>query len=789
MNHRSGVAAAFLLALVATVPVAAGAQETPTTVQVSGWVRDSASRRPVPGAVVAVPDLNRSVATDQEGRYQISGLPSEVLLLTVRAIGYAPLAQRVDLTRGSLTVDLLLGVRPIELDTIVVSGERGDSTALHNEQAIAVMSAAEVARDRGQTIGETLKELPGVTVIQYGPSIAKPVVRGLHSQRVRVMNGDVPQEGQQWGEEHAPEIDAFAANEVEVIRGSGTVLYGSDALGGVVRVLPRPLPQTGHFGGLFSTNVFSNNHQGAGSLLLEGSSLGLPVLGRLGWRVQGTLRRAGDAQTPDYYLPNTGFEEKDASAAIGLSRSWGTSQLIFSHFGTDLGMYLGAHVTTKADLDRAMKDPLTSDSFSYTIGRPYQTVKHDLLSWRTELVLPPKFRLELNYSYQHNTRSEYDGIGFASGSTRPAFGLELYTHTLDLRLHHAPMGRFAGTFGLSGMRQGNLSPGRSFLIPQYRLYAGGVYGLEQVSLSQRWTLTAGLRYDHRWQHAYQYGDPVVISPDDERTWDGFSGSLSSAFQLGQGWSLAGSIGRTWRAPNVAELHSAGVHHGTAQYELGDSTIQREDGLNVDMTLRHISRSLRFEVSAYQNRINDYIFLRPFGDVSTVRGTYPGYRYDHTNARLRGVEASALFSPDWWWSFYVSGTLVRGIDRGTGDPLYDMPADRIITNIRLYGHSSGSVKDPYLELGATLVREQDQVPPVTIYKLPTDGYVMLNAEVGVGAVHLAGQPLTASLAVRNLLNVRYRDYLSRYRLFVNDPGRDIVLRLAVPFGDSAPLATQ
>jgi iron complex outermembrane receptor protein len=231
------------------------------------------------------------------------------------------------------------------------------------------------------------------------------------------------------------------------------------------------------------------------------------------------------------------------------------------------------------------------------------------------------------------------------------------------------------------------------------------------------------------------------------------------------------------------LYSAGVHHGTAQYQLGDSSITTERSINADVTLRHVGRAVRLELAAYQNMIDGYIYLRPFGDVATVRGAYPGYRFSQTDARLRGLEASALFSPDPWWSLYLSGTLVRGYDRTAGTNLFDIPADRLIANVRVYGPTSQRVREPYLEVGTTLVRRQDHVPPNTVYKLPTAGYALLNVEAGVGALRIAGAPLRLSVAVRNLLDTAYRDYLTRYRLFVDDPGRDVVVRLTVPFGDT------
>jgi iron complex outermembrane receptor protein len=752
--------------------------------RLDGTVSDSASSRPLPGALITLVRLGRAVSAGENGHYAFSGLPRDTLTLSVRVMGYAPRTLRVDLTQGDRHLDVALVASAIQLDNVTVTGQSTAQDALHKERATTLMSADEVQRGRGQTLGETIQQVPGVAIIQFGPSIAKPVVRGLHSQRLRVMNGDVPQEGQQWGEEHAPEIDAFAANEIEVIRGSGFVLYGSDAIAGVVRILPRPLPQAGVLGGEATMNLFSNNRQGAGSLLLEGADLTLPVIGRLGWRAQVSSRRAGDASTSDYYLQNTGFEERNFNLALGTTRGWGGTQLAYSRFSTDLGMYLGAHVSTVTDLERAMRDPLKSDSFSYDIARPNQSVSHDLVSWRTNVSLGRAAMLDVGYGYQHNHRAEYDGIGFASGSTRPAFGLELYTHSLDVRLHHAPLGHLAGTLGVSGMRQGNLSPGRSFLIPQYRIYSGGIYGLEQLALG-RWTMSAGLRYDYRWQHAFQFGDPVIISPEERRSWDGPSGSLGASFEFAPGWSIASTVGRAWRAPNVSERFSAGVHHGTAQYQLGDTSITTERSLSVDATVRHAGRSLRLELSAYNNQIDGYIYLRPFGDVATVRGAYPGYMFAQTNARLRGLEASMQWAPATWWSLYLSGTLVRGRDRTTGDVLFDIPADRLVANVRLTSSGGARVTAPYLELGTTLVRKQDHVPPNTVYMLPTAGYALFNVELGAASLNLLGRPLELSLGARNVFGTAHRDYLSRYRLFVDDAGRDVVLRITTAFGGTRP----
>ncbi len=375
-------------------PAGVAAQEVQRGAQarreIHGTVTDSASKEPVPGVTVVIPDLKLGALTDSSGRYRISGYLPATVTVMARSPGFAPVSRRVNLSRGSAEEDFVLARRATLLQGITVRGEtRADTAArfLALEQASSIISPVEIQQTRGVSVGETIKELPGVSVIQYGPSIAKPVVRGLHSQRVATINNGVPQEGQQWGGEHAPEIDAFAANEIEVIRGPGTILYGSGALAGVVRVTPRALPTQGAYSGEFTTNTFSNNRQGAASLLFEGADLNAPVLGRLGWRVQGSARRAGDAATPDYYLPNTGFKELDYNAALGMTRPWGRSELDFSHYGTLLGLYVGAHVGNLDDLNRAMEDPYTTSGFSYDLARPDQKVRHDMVAWHTELRL------------------------------------------------------------------------------------------------------------------------------------------------------------------------------------------------------------------------------------------------------------------------------------------------------------------------------------------------------------------------------------------------------------------
>lgn len=289
------------------------------------------------------------------------------------------------------------------------------------------------------------------------------------------------------------------------------------------------------------------------------------------------------------------------------------------------------------------------------------------------------------------------------------------------------------------------------------------------------------RFDYRYQHAYQYGAPVIVSPNDESRYRGASGTAGATWKLNNAWSLASTLALAWRPPNVNERFSQGVHHGTAQYEIGDSSLGPERSRNIDFTLRHQGVRTRLELSSYLNRMDDYVFLEPRDPVSTVRGAYPAYNYASADASLHGFEVTAQYAPAPWVQLYANGNVVRGIDRGSETPLYDMPADRLTTSARFFAKTSSHATLPFVEIGATLVRKQDQVPLVTVYRLPTSGYALFNVEVGATSLHLGRVTLQPNVTVRNAFDVRYRDYLSRYRLFVDDPGRDVVLRITMPFG--------
>ena len=779
MSQLKFIFRACIIALAVFIGVAP-AEENLAKARIYGGVFDQENKTPLPGVNVFILELKRGHVTDAGGNFSIANLAAGRYTLVCRLLGYEETRRVIVLGEMSLKQDFYLKANPIGLGVVNVEAEKIQQNLTEASQALEVLTQAELQKHRGQTLGETLKEIPGVTVLQTGPAIAKPVIRGLHSQRILVLNAGVPQEGQQWGGEHAPEIDPFAPARIEVLKGAAGVQYGAGAIGGVIRVEPRPLRELPGLGGELSLNAFSNNLQGAGSLLLEGGSAKLPGLG---WRVQGSLRRAGDSNAPAYNILNSSFDERNASAAIGYNSERRGVELYFSHFGTMLGIFRGSHIGNVSDLRRAIERgrPSTIGGFSYDINAPKQNITHNLLSLKARNELGNLGRLEMQYGWQLNHRQEFDAHApFSSKPPAfPTFDLFLTTHTADATFQHQPVKNFYGKFGVSGMRQGNvLETSRSLLIPNFRAYSGGVFVIESW-VRGPWTVDFGGRYDYRWFKTFRrIGENVVERIHD---YSNVTGVVGLIYQFAPSWSLGTNLGSAWRPPSLNELYSDGVHHGTAQFEIGDLNLQSERSANLDLTLRHLSAGARAEISVYRNRMHNFIFLFPDPEPTlTVRGAFPTFRYQQAEARLRGFDGAVEYQLSELLQLGAAVAVVRGDNLETNEPLFQMPADRLRFSTHWHLPDWGRFANSFFEVNATLVKRQTRFPQNVDYADPPSGYALLDINLGT-ELQFGGQPLRFNFSAQNIANKTYRDYLSRFRYFTDDPGRNVVLRVQIPFG--------
>lgn len=800
---RLGVSALILAGAFAVAPPVQA-----QTAGVYGTVRDHDTGEPLPNATVKVLNTAFGTKANAAGQYRLDGLPAGDYVLQVSFVGYQPAIHLLHVTDAMQEVNFTLHPLEVRKEEVLVQSERSKAVLQASTQSVATLSQAELDKHRGQTLGETLRDLPGVTILQTGPSIAKPVVRGLHSQRVLVLNAGVRQEGQQWGAEHAPEIDPFAVAKIEVLKGAASVEYGADAIGGVIRLEPRTLPTAPTPKGELVLNLFSNNAQGAVSGLLEGT-----LSEHIGWRAQASYRRAGDAAAPDYFLNNTGFTELNFSLHTGYTAHWGELSAYFSRFSTELGVLKSAHIGNVTDLVRSMQrlQPFFTDPFSFTIDFPRQRISHDLISLRASLPAGSSGKVQLSYGYQQNIRQEFDAhVPLGTDRSRrdfPAFDLTLFTHTAEARFQHTPIGNFLGSFGTALTVQSNHNLGRTALIPNFSATTLGAFWREEW-VQNTWTLSAGVRYDVRWQSASPYGSSRIAQQlmrgeiPSRQTFQTVTGALGAIWQFASEWSLALNLATAWRPPSINELYSDGVHHGTAQYEIGNPQLEIERSVGLDLTLRHVGTRTRLEFSLYQNAISNFIYLFPRPEpILTIRGAFPSFEYQQADALLRGFDGFFEWKIFELMHLYASLSLVRGWNAGRSEPLIAMPSDRLIIGIHLDLPELGILEKPYLELSTTLVRRQDwyptlempaELPPalsdpeayrfyVQHLTAPPAGYGLLSFTLGTEFL-LWGQRSTLILSVHNALDQRYRDYLSRYRYFADDPGRNVIVRWQVAFGE-------
>jgi iron complex outermembrane recepter protein len=748
--------------------------------RISGSVNDRVTGETLVGVRIEIRELKRGALSKSDGSYEIREVPHGIYTIYTFSPGYQEQSIVVDIHEDTI-INFSLMQKSIRGDEVIVTSSDDEYSLLRHSQAMSVLEKAELDEHRGQTLGETLEQIPGVRALETGASISKPIIRGLHSDRVILVNAGIVQEGQQWGAEHAPEVDQFAVSRIEVIKGASGIEYGAGAIGGIINIEPRTLRTTGDIGGEADINLFSNNLQGSASLLLE-----TPFGSDFGARFQMSGRYAGDSRTPDYVIGNTGFRELNGSAAFGYKTLTGGVELYYSRFASELGIYKGSHFGNKDDLIRAIESdtPLVAYTYTHQIDPPKQNVSHGLLTLKGYYTVDDIGKLEMQYGYQRNDREEYDA--HLNRFTTPKEGdvltpstrLLLSTYSFDTKLHHVPIGTLYGTTGVSIERQNNSIGGKSVIIPPYLEYSGGLYIVEHYLLGPL-SLDGGVRYDITDLSV----ESTIKNSAQQKSWGGVSGSVGMNVLLTDDWSLSSHIGSAWRPPSVNELYSYGVHHGSAQFEIGDSSLDIERSYEVDLTLRHRSTKSRLELSLYYNSINNYIYSRPDTMVTiTIRGAYPTFYYSHTNATIYGLDVLAEYQLFDALKIGGSVSMLRGDNITDDEPLYQMPSMRTrgVLHFDLPEFES-LFQESFIELSGTYVAEQSRVPAFTDYAPPPPAYTLF--DITLSTHILAGEKeLLLSLSMENMFNTSYRDYLSRYRYFIDEPGMNIILRLSVPFGD-------
>ncbi|GAB4397583.1 MAG: TonB-dependent receptor [Microscillaceae bacterium] len=756
---------------------------------IQGFVQD-ARHQPLPGVSVYIPSLKRGLVSDEQGAYRFEHLCPGRYVLVFQYVGYQTKSMEIEACQSDEAphTDLTLADDAIHLEEITIS-EKALSASDLQLQKTQVLQGVDLARQQGKNLGQILQNLPGVSVLQTGAGIAKPVIQGLHSQRIMILNNGIRLEGQQWGVEHAPEIDPFLAQDITVIKGSATVEYGVDALAGAILVNPPPLPEAGQWQGKMFLSGQSNNWGGAiaGSLAHR-----LAQIPGLGFRIQGSGRYAGDTQAPDYVLSNTGLREHSFSTELAYKQeNWGAS-VFFSQFNTEIGILAAAHIGNTTDLFRAIESgqPAIVRDFTYTIGNPRQQVAHNLLKTAAFWKISPQTRLDFQYGLQNNQRDEFD-IRRGGRSERPAIRIRLLTQTADLSLRLAHHTHWQGKFGLQGFWQDNFNDvtatGTARLIPDFDRYGASVFALERFSKG-RWEWEGGIRYDFVFLRSYLFDEEDALIRD-ERRFHNYSLSTGGAFRPNENWILRAHLGYARRNPWVNELYSEGLHHGAAAIEEGNPALKPEGSLKLALSAEWQNDTWQLLLNPYWHHFQDFIFMEAREIRLTIRGAFPVFAYTQSAADFVGLDATLRYKPLPSISIQTDMAYLHS----TSGLLWINPS-RFKHSFRFTPSGKGKFfRELYAGLALVQVLRQRFAPEAVedVANIPANpqnafdfaaappGYVLLNLEAGF-QIPFKKQALRLGLEIENMLNTNYRDYLNRYRYFADDVGRNFNLRLQYLF---------
>jgi iron complex outermembrane recepter protein len=737
-----------------------------------GKVKEAHTDAYVSYASVYVKELESGVLTDENGNFSISGLCRQSYTLEFSHVECQKHTEKVIIDGNTEGVFLLEHDDKL-LGKVVVTAK---SVALDNTQAQTALSDADLDKNKGQSLGEMLKSLSGVTSLNTGSTISKPVVQGLHSDRVLIFNNGVRQEGQQWGLDHAPEIDPFIANRITVVKGAAGIKYGVGAIGGVILVEPRALRDTAGMGGEINMVGFSNGRMGVLSAMLEGKNKGLS------WRVQGTGKKGGTMQTPYYVLANTGLEELNGSAMLGFRLKETQFELFYSHFYSKIGIFKGSHIGNLTDLKNAIErgNPLDEAVFTYNINRPAQRVNHDIVKLKTTMPTGEIGRLAITGFFQYDVREEFDahrpGGKIPVGFEKAEVAFQLPSAGLRTDWEHRPLKNLHGGGGFEGLFQDNNTYAGA-LIPNYQQKTLGAYWTERWrKYPSPFEIEAGIRYDKR----YLLVDSTRFGERHKQfDYGNLSASAGAIYHLGTKGKINANIGTAWRNPNVNELFSNGVHHGTASFERGNPNLRAERALNTSLSLHYDHRIFEIEATVFRNNIQDFIFQKPDSSpVLTIRGAFPAFSYAQTAAILRGGDFTIEMKPFKNLVFKTKGSMLFARNKTQNEWLPLMPTDRVETELRLENQSYRRLKQGYGSVSFSMVKRQNRIPlSISDYQAPPAGYGLVGLTFG-GNLKMGKNAVETILKVDNLFNNPYRDYLDRMRYFSYAVGRNISLKVKI-----------
>ena len=726
----------FLLALLLGFSIVASAQN-----KVVGTIKDKQNRN-VSGVTINIPELHKETISDENGTYSFINLPNGSFRIVFSFIGFATQSKEITINQKELKLDIVLEETLHQMDEVIIS------TAFNKLQSQNVMkvehqSMKSLSQKGTSTLIEGLATIPGVSQVSTGTSIGKPVIRGLSGNRVLVYSQGVRMENQQFGEEHGLGLNDAGIESVEVIKGPASLLYGSDAIGGVLYFNPEKFASPNTVDANFSQKLFSNTNGSNSSMGVKASSDNFKFLAR------GSYNTHADYKVPEGdRVTNTRYTETDFKTALGYSNSKFTSTLRYNFNTLDLGIP-----------ENGYADQTSTKITTF----PKQAVFANILSFNNTIFFK-KSKLDADLGYISNDRSEFEN------STIANLHMKLNTLNYNVKYYLPKFGKFESIIGTQGMHQTNVNSGDEYLIPDATTNDFGVFGTANYEWDKN-VIQAGIRFDNRAVTTTEHG---ILGTQGyfqaiDKKFQSFNSSLGFKTDLKKNLILRLNVASGFRAPNLAELTSNGVHEGSNRYEIGNVTLQNEQNFQTDLNVEYRNPHFELFVNGFYNHINNYIFIAPNGAV--ING-FNAYDYTQANANLYGGEAGIHFHPHPldWLHITSSFESVTG-KKQNGDYLPLIPANKWNNSIKTEFKSTKYLKDSFAVLNIEYTLPQNNPGQ---FETKSDDYTLINLGLG-SKVTLGKTAFEVNLNGNNLLNKTYISHLSRLKPDgIPNIGRNIIL---------------
>lgn len=728
----------LIFALVVSCTALMQAQNT-----VSGTITD-ANNKALSGVSIYIQELQKGTVSKADGTYSVTNLPSGTISISYSLVGYGTQHKTIASIQKQTVTNVQLVPSIFEMDEVIVS------TAFNKLQSQNVMKVAHetmknLARKGTSTLIEGLATIPGVSQVSTGTSIGKPVIRGLSGNRVLVYSQGVRIENQQFGDEHGLGLNEAGVESVEVIKGPASLLYGSDALGGVLYFNPEKFANANTFKTNFSQKLFSNTLGSNTSLGIKASGENLKFLARGSFNTHSDYRIADGER-----VTNTRYQEKDFKTGLGYSNASFSTVLRYNYNDLNLGI---------------PEEGIAEQSKSKSVLFPKQAISNHLLSLNSSVFLNTS-KIDLDLGFISNDRSEFEDSDLA------ALKMKLNTFNYNAKYYLPSSKKMQTILGIQGMHQTNINSGEEFLIPDAVTKDFGIFGTTNYEWNSN-VIQAGLRFDTRNLNS----DAQGISGDEgsfealNKVYSSWNASLGYKTNFSEAIIFRLNLASGFRAPNLAELTSNGVHEGTNRYEVGNANLKTEQNFQSDLNLEYKTDHLEFFANGFYNRINDFIYSNPTGELLQDNEVF---NYIQNNATLYGGEIGLHFHPHPldWLHLETSFETVNGKNQN-GNYLPLIPANNWNNTFRMELNDTNWLKEGFATVSLVSTFNQNNVSG---FETRTGGYSLFNIGLG-GTIHFGNTKMDINLNGNNITDKKYVAHLSRLKTDgISNMGRNWVVGL-------------